>query len=493
MFWDFTNKNKEAAILDLSAMSKTLYIFDSVIAKVSIPVNISKLNDAAEWYYLKNNKNENLIGVLLSMYYDSKEKPLNQILANEASFIAPNAVNNKNDISYDFIRYNSSNTTNNLFLNVINRTKNISMINESGENNYNTNPNNNNFNNLSVINECQRRNVCNLTNKQNGNLDNTLIYERETIKNTENEDEKSKISPFSCRYENEKINISQINNLNNLNSNNKENNFVTNINSNNNSNNKNPIRADYQVKSDNYRDAGNNINNNTYNASNLNNNYFSKENLSDINSDLNDEINTNNPKKDITNTGIINTQHNTNSFAAAATNYMELKNNINTTTYKNTQKSHMSSSKENNANSNKNLVLVNNFYHNNTMTNISSGNNNINNTNANVNINAISNLNINDENFFLVIEKKIESIISVLVTSEKNSTTLVNNTANNKNESFISFTNNINKVVLKKEFYDILDKLKRKNAALKEEVEKMNVSKEEIKKQKESKKILNIK
>ena len=141
------NKNtQDCQIVELTAISKTLYFFDSILAKISIPINPNKLNDACEWYYLQNLKNENVIGVLLSMYCDKKEKPNSPHTPNnDLSFINGNK-NIRNDISCDYVKQSNINTGN-LFLNIINRTKNISVINESFDNLQL----NSNFNNLYFI------------------------------------------------------------------------------------------------------------------------------------------------------------------------------------------------------------------------------------------------------------------------------------------------------------------------------------------------------
>jgi len=193
--------------LELSAISKTLYFFDSVLGKISIPINLSKLNDACEWYYLKNNKNENIIGVLISMFYDGKEKSLLGLGGNpDSSFIGGGKnLTNKNDISCDILKTNTSNTTN-LFLNIINRTNNNNnLINNSVDNIK--------INAKSQFIEKNKNKKEDDNNKSNLKLDTTMIYD-DNLKSPDTSLTNNLFSPFSCRFENDKINL----NLTNLNS-----------------------------------------------------------------------------------------------------------------------------------------------------------------------------------------------------------------------------------------------------------------------------------
>lgn len=195
----------EQAIMEISIISKTLIIFDSLLAKISIPISVSKLNDTYEWYYLQNNKNQNIIGVLISMYYDSKEKPSNQLLTNETSFVGVKQLNNKNDISCDVLKTNNSNT-NNLFLNIISRTNNVSVINNSVDNI----KLNNNAQSQFIENNNKKRNEID---KKNVKLDATMIY-NENLKSPDTSLANNLFSPFSCRFESDKMNL----NLTNMNS-----------------------------------------------------------------------------------------------------------------------------------------------------------------------------------------------------------------------------------------------------------------------------------
>lgn len=204
--------------LELTAISKTLYFFDSIIAKISVPINISKLNDSSEWYYLKNKKNENIIGVLISMYYDSLEKSCFPIFTNcESSFFAAKNNQNKNDISCDIIRSNNQ-TTNNLFLNIINRTNNTSFVNNSVD-----------YITLKAQNQSNNVNDKKIEiNKSNLKLDITMICD-DNIKSPDKSLTNNLFSPFSCRFENDKMNL----NLTNINSriNNNSNSNLINCNS----------------------------------------------------------------------------------------------------------------------------------------------------------------------------------------------------------------------------------------------------------------------
>ena len=55
----------------ITAISKTLFIFDTEIGKVNIPLNKNKLEEKKEWYYLKNKNEENVISILISTYNES--------------------------------------------------------------------------------------------------------------------------------------------------------------------------------------------------------------------------------------------------------------------------------------------------------------------------------------------------------------------------------------------------------------------------------------
>lgn len=98
-FFDYSNNYTN---LEISAVSRTFLIFDSQIAKVSIPLNTNKFDDKREWFYLKNS-NENLICILCSIYCESKSDKSLYVENNLSCLISPQ---NKNDISYDVLRNN---------------------------------------------------------------------------------------------------------------------------------------------------------------------------------------------------------------------------------------------------------------------------------------------------------------------------------------------------------------------------------------------------
>jgi hypothetical protein len=91
-----------------------MYIFDSIIAKVSIPFTMNKIDDKREWYYLKNSKDENIICLLLSIYCDYKDK--NNSMS-EDKYLSKSS-NKKHDISCDVIK------SSNKIINVINKSNN---------------------------------------------------------------------------------------------------------------------------------------------------------------------------------------------------------------------------------------------------------------------------------------------------------------------------------------------------------------------------------
>jgi hypothetical protein len=121
-------------------MSKTLFIFDSHIAKVTIPFAINKFDDKREWYYLKNQKEENMVGILISIYCELKPdfsinietmKNINAITLNSNNnsyLISKSAYNvnlDKRDSSYDA----NTNKSKNAITNMINKSQNNSYNN----------------------------------------------------------------------------------------------------------------------------------------------------------------------------------------------------------------------------------------------------------------------------------------------------------------------------------------------------------------------------
>ncbi len=109
--------------MDIIAISKTLIVFDSDYAKVSIPLNINKIDDKREWYHLKNTKDENVISILLSIYYDIKDK--RESLCDN-TFLGKSGFNIKNDLSCDIIK-----KTTNTYLKYMNKTN--SSINDKSK------------------------------------------------------------------------------------------------------------------------------------------------------------------------------------------------------------------------------------------------------------------------------------------------------------------------------------------------------------------------
>jgi hypothetical protein len=115
-----TNK---ASIVEILAISKTLLVFDSDYARVNIPLNINKIDDKREWYYLKNTKDENVISILLSIYYDIKDK--RESLCDN-TFLGKSGFNIKNDLSCDVIK-----KTSNTYMKYMNKTN--SSINDKSK------------------------------------------------------------------------------------------------------------------------------------------------------------------------------------------------------------------------------------------------------------------------------------------------------------------------------------------------------------------------
>lgn len=117
--------------IEISAISKTLFIFDSQIAKVTIPFNLNKFDDKREWYYLKNVKEENVIGVLISIYCELKPdfsiniENIPNANTNNSYLIQKSSFNNadKRESSYD-VHENKSNV-----MSIINKSHNNSFNN----------------------------------------------------------------------------------------------------------------------------------------------------------------------------------------------------------------------------------------------------------------------------------------------------------------------------------------------------------------------------
>jgi hypothetical protein len=172
--------------LEISAVSKTFLIFDSILAKVSIPVNPNKLDDKREWFYLKNSKEENLISVLCSIYCEVKSDKTFYLDNNLSCVVSPQ---NKNDTSHDIFRNTSCNN------HVMNRTLQNPNIPFSNVQNIL-----NNINNYSLDE--------NLKSIKTKNHDNTVIYNENykspdlsTITNNH------LFSPYSNRVEYERGNL----------------------------------------------------------------------------------------------------------------------------------------------------------------------------------------------------------------------------------------------------------------------------------------------
>lgn len=163
--------NTDPGTLEISAVSKTLLIFESVIAKVTIPLNPLKSSDERQWYYLKNNKDQNIISVLTSVYFECDRKTPahnNSVMLGKSHLRL-----NKNDISMDVIRKNHNLT------NILNRTN----------------------NNLTYINNFNSNTVDYIMgddDKTPNKLDNTVIYNLDT-KSPDMSLANNLFSPYSYR------------------------------------------------------------------------------------------------------------------------------------------------------------------------------------------------------------------------------------------------------------------------------------------------------
>lgn len=87
--------SQSQSVLHVQATT-TWFLFNTTLAQITIPITLININSQRQWFYLKNEKDENVVGVLISFTCDDlhKLKPL----------MSPSA--NKTEIS---IRYGSNN------------------------------------------------------------------------------------------------------------------------------------------------------------------------------------------------------------------------------------------------------------------------------------------------------------------------------------------------------------------------------------------------
>jgi hypothetical protein len=94
---------------------------------VTVPFGLNNIDDKREWYYLRNQKDDTVVAVLMSIYCDYKDK-------NTSMLDGSNYKSNKHDISCDVIRgpvggqqtahhNNKSNNSNNSFAVDMGKTK----------------------------------------------------------------------------------------------------------------------------------------------------------------------------------------------------------------------------------------------------------------------------------------------------------------------------------------------------------------------------------
>jgi hypothetical protein len=91
------------------------------VAHVSIPFTLNKIDDKREWYYLRNQKDENIISILVSIYCDYKDK--NSSVCDTSYIISKSTM--RNDISCDNVIVRKD--TNNNYANIINSKSNNSF------------------------------------------------------------------------------------------------------------------------------------------------------------------------------------------------------------------------------------------------------------------------------------------------------------------------------------------------------------------------------
>lgn len=189
-FFEF-QKNHKALEFTITANSKTLFIFDTTLAKITIPFsNI----DNKEWYYLKNEKDENVIAVLTSIYIENSAKSNsvcdndNMIFSNLNGNNSYLTHNNKNDISCDVVRTNTSNR----FISIINKNN----VTYNGVNNINSILNNNSVDDIYIKDSKDTRKT---------NLDLTMVLHDKSpdVSSITNK----LFSPYSYRVENNDGNL----------------------------------------------------------------------------------------------------------------------------------------------------------------------------------------------------------------------------------------------------------------------------------------------
>lgn len=94
-------------------MSVSWLSFTTTVGKLSIPLNLSKLNDQRQWFYLKNDNDENVIGILTSLYCEVSE-----------SFMLNNTLNITRGNLYPRGELSCENLHSNLINTLLNKTMN---------------------------------------------------------------------------------------------------------------------------------------------------------------------------------------------------------------------------------------------------------------------------------------------------------------------------------------------------------------------------------
>lgn len=98
-------------LITITALSSSWLSFTTTVGKLSIPLTLSKLNDQRQWFYLKNDNDENVIGILTSLYCEVSD-----------SFLTNNTLNLTKGNIYPRAELSCENLHSNLINTLLNRT-----------------------------------------------------------------------------------------------------------------------------------------------------------------------------------------------------------------------------------------------------------------------------------------------------------------------------------------------------------------------------------
>ena len=178
------------SLLSIQATTTSWFLFSSTIAQITLPININHINTQREWFYLKNENDENVIGILISFQCDDIQSIKNKLIPQI----------NKTEISIAYCKQN------------------ISLY-EKPQNLYENKKKTNalNVNMLIELLSHKHKQLCDIENKNkvqqlNNNITNDRLKENERILSKENNKlldriRKSKLN--QNEYETKTINLTQ--------------------------------------------------------------------------------------------------------------------------------------------------------------------------------------------------------------------------------------------------------------------------------------------